>query len=120
MNLILKGALVGCIASVVTVFAHGNQDSVAEVHAPCRLRGPVGAVASAARGAIHEALKAANLAAGQARAMTLWGRQKVRLVFADGGWVEFIADRTAIAEDALPAITAIRFAGPSAVATCRR
>ena len=120
MHLLLKSALVACIASAMTVFAHGSRDTVAEIHAPCGLQVPIGVLASAAGGAILEAVKAANLATAQARAMTLWGHEKVRLVFANGGWVEFAPDRTAIAEDTFPTITAIQFdRSGSAPATCR-
>ena len=55
------------------------------------------------------AVKRANVAVNQSVAGKLWGRERVRLKFANGGWIEFQPTPVSIAADSLPRILAIQF-----------
>lgn len=56
-----------------------------------------------------EALKTANLEASRSVAGAVLSHWKVRLVFADGAWIEFKPSLLAVSDSALPPIVAMQF-----------
>lgn len=67
-------------------------------------------VCESACGSHHwkQALVAANLAASRSVAGSVLSHWKVRLVFADGAWIEFKPSASAVADGALPPLVAMQ------------
>ena len=85
----------------------------AEIHAQCLINSSVALVAGVAQDSWRSAVKRANVVATQSNAIAIWGFSRVRLVFPNGGWIEFQPSNAAIAGDAMPPLSAIQFAGPT-------
>ena len=100
--------LVGCAAPGFVLFPAAELDARSLGYASASLSRSDFRVS-----ALREVVLAANTALNQSPAAKILSHRRVRLQFANGGWVEFEPRSGAIASDSLPPLLAIQFARAS-------